>query len=31
MSPAAAGVVALAIGAALVVVTRRGLPFRRWQ
>ena len=29
MSPAAAGVVALAIGAALVVVTRRGLPFRR--
>jgi hypothetical protein len=29
MSPAAAGVVALVIGAALVVVTRRGLPFRR--
>ena len=28
-SPAAAGVVALVIGAALVVVTRRGLPFRR--
>jgi hypothetical protein len=31
MSPAAAGVVALVIGSALVVVSRRGLPFRRSQ
>jgi hypothetical protein len=29
MSPAAAGVVALVVGTALVVLTRRGLPFRR--
>jgi hypothetical protein len=29
MGPGAAGVVALVIGVALVVVTRRGLPFRR--
>jgi hypothetical protein len=31
MRPAAAGVVALVIGAALIMLTRRGLPFRRSQ